>query len=434
MKDVAITSRGGSSALAEPTIARYQVLALVSAFLGWMFDSMDLNLFTLVLFPAVSELIGNTNSAEVSRVGGLIMAIKLLAWGVGGIVFGIAADRYGRAKIMALTIIIYSVFTGLSAFAQSWEQLALFQALAGIGIGGEWAAGAALVAETWPTKYRARAIQVMQMAFALGFFVAALANLTLGSYGWRYVIAVGALPAILTILVRRYVPEPEKWVRVKQAELLQSAQGIAATSTFREIFQGGLRRNTIVGVVVASAAMIGCWGGLTLLPSWIQQLSKAAPDINPKDAISYAFMLMMAGATAGYITLIFLSDILGRRLCYFLFWTGALLSSLYLFMYVDDLDGVLWFMPVYGYFAIGGFGTFATYLPELFPTRVRATGQGFCWNMARVITAIGPIMIGVLVHRFGSLPNAAAVVSLFIILGLVVIWFGPETKGKPLED
>jgi MFS family permease len=432
MKEVTSASAGIS--LAEPKITRYQMLALVSAFLGWMFDSMDLNLFTLVLFPAVSELIGNTNPAEVSRVGGLIMAIKLLSWGVGGIVFGVAADRYGRAKIMAVTIIIYSVFTGLSAFAQSWEQLALFQALAGIGIGGEWAAGAALVAETWPTKYRARAIQIMQMAFALGFFVAALDNLILGQYGWRWVIAVGAIPAIVTVLIRHWVPEPEKWVKVREAEALQVAQGMAPTSTFREIFKGNLRRNTIVGVLVASAAMIGCWGGLTLLPSWIQQLSKTAPDLKPQDAISYAFMLMMAGATLGYITLIYLSDTLGRRWCYFLFWAGALISSLYLFMYVDDLYTVLWFMPIYGYFNIGGFGTFATYLPELFPTRVRATGQGFAWNMARVITAIGPIMIGVLVHRFGTLPNAAAVVSLFIIVGLVAIWFGPETKGKSLED
>jgi MFS family permease len=434
MEDATLTAVTGSNSIAQPRIARYQWLALISAFLGWMFDSMDLNLFTLVLFPSVSELIGNTNPAEVSRIGGLIMAIKLAAWGVGGIMFGIAADRFGRARIMALTIVIYSVFTGLSALSQSWEQLALFQALAGFGIGGEWAAGAALVAETWPTRYRAKAIQVMQMAFAFGFFAAALSNLVLGSHGWRWVLAAGALPAVLTILVRRFVAEPEKWVRVKQAEQLESTRGRPAASTFREIFQSQLRRRTIVGVVIASAAMVGCWGGLTLLPSWMQQLSKASPGIPPKDAISYAFMLMMTGATLGYITLIFLSDILGRRLCYFLFWTGALLSSLYLFTNVHTIASVLWFMPVYGYFVIGGFGTFATYLPELFPTRVRATGQGFCWNMARVITALGPIMVGVLVQRFGSMPNAAAVVSLAMLLGLVVIWFGPETRGVPLDD
>lgn len=434
MKNAIAGAVQDSSIASKPGIERYQWLALISAFLGWMFDSMDLNVFTLVLFPSVSELIGSVNPAEVSRIGGLIMAIKLAAWGVGGILFGIAADRYGRARIMALTIVIYSVFTGLSALAQSWEQLALFQALAGFGIGGEWAAGAALVAETWPTKYRARAIQIMQMAFAFGFFAAALSNLLLGSYGWRWVLAAGALPIVITVVVRRFVKEPEKWVKVNQAEQLQRAKGGPATSTFRDIFRGGLRRNTIVGVVIASAAMVGCWGGLTLLPSWMQQLSKASPGINPKDAISYAFMLMMAGATLGYITLIFLSDILGRRLCYFLFWTAALLSSLYLFTSVHSVTEVLWFMPVYGYFVIGGFGTFATYLPELFPTRVRATGQGFCWNMARVITAAGPLMVGALVQRFGSLPNAAAVVSLFIILGLVVVWFGPETRGVPLDD
>jgi MFS family permease len=423
-----------SKSVTQPRIARYQMLALISAFLGWMFDSMDLNLFTLILFPSVSELIHNVNPAEVSRIGGLIMAIKLFAWGIGGMLFGVAADRYGRARIMGLTILIYSVFTGLSAFAQNWQELALFQALAGFGIGGEWAAGAALVAETWPTKYRARAIQIMQMAFAFGFFAAALDNLILGTHGWRWVIAAGALPAILTVFVRRFVPEPEKWIKVKEAESLPGAERVSAVGTFKEIFKNGLRRRTIVGVVVASAAMIGCWGGLTLLPSWMQQLSSTAPDLNPKDAVSYAFMLMMAGATLGYITLIYLSDVLGRRWCYFLFWTAALFTSLYLFTYVHTLYEVLWFMPVYGYFVIGGFGTFATYLPELFPTRVRATGQGFCWNMARAITGIGPLMIGVLVMRFGSLPNAAAVISLFIVVGLIAIWFGPETKGMPLED
>lgn len=410
-------------------LTRYQWLALISAFLGWMFDSMDLNLFTLVLFPSVSELIGSTNAAEVSKIGSWIIAIKLLTWGLGGVVFGVAADRLGRARVMAITILIYAGFTLASAFAQSWEQLALFQALAGLGIGGEWAAGAALIAESWPEKQRARAMQIMQMAFAFGFFAAALDNLLLGPLGWRWVLGAGAVPALVTILIRYFVPEPERWIKVRDVVRAESSM-----TNFLAIFKPGLRRKTIVGVVVASAFMLGCWGGLTFLPSWIQQLANAEGGRNGGQLISYAFMLMMAGATLGYLSLIWLLEAIGRRWSYFLFSIGSFVASLYLFTQVEDLTSVLWLMPVYGYFVIGGFGTFAAYLPELFPTRNRATGQGFCWNMARALTAIGPIAGSVIIGKFGSFPTASAAIALFYIVGLVAIWLGPETKGVPLGD
>jgi MFS family permease len=413
-------------------IARYQWLALWSAFLGWLFDSMDLNLFTLVLFPSVAELTGSTDPGQVARIGSIIMAIKLFCWGLGGILFGVVADRIGRSRTMVITILIYSVFTGLSGLAQSWEQLALLQALAGIGIGGEWAAGAALIAETWPEKHRARAMQVMQMAFAFGFFVAALDNLILGPVSWRWVLAAGAVPGLLALAIRFAVPEPDRWVRVRQD--VGGAVPRSAASTFAAIFAPDLRRNTIVGALVASAMMIGCWGGLTLLPSWIQQMVRASGGTNGVQMISYAFMLMMVGAVGGYLSLIWLTDAVGRRLSYFIFCLGGLLASLYLFMVIKDLNSLLWFMLIYGYFAIGGFGTFAAYLPELFPTRVRATGQGFCWNAARCLTAVGPLMAGTLIATFGSFPAAAASTSVAFVVGLVAIWFGPETKGKPLPD
>jgi len=410
-----------------------QWLALWSAFLGWLFDSMDLNLFSLVLFPSVAELIHSNKPAEVAQFGAYIMAIKLFCWGLGGVVFGVVADRFGRTRTMVLTIIIYATFTGLSGLAQSWQQLAALQAIAGFGIGGEWAAGAALIAETWPEKSRARAMQIMQMAFAFGFFLAALDNLLLGPISWRWVLAAGALPAIIGLVLRRFVPEPERWLRVKNDTTVAR---MTSMRTFASIFSPALRRNTIVGVLVSASMMIGSWGGLTLLPSWIQQLVHAAngtPLVGVK-TISYAFMLMMVGAVLGYGSLVFLTDGMGRRWSYFLFCLGSLVSSLYLFVMIKSLDDLLWFMPIYGYFVIGGFGTFAAYLPELFPTRVRATGQGFCWNAARCATAIGPLIGGVLVGTFGSLPAAAASTGIFYVVGLIVIWFGPETRGVPLQD
>jgi MFS family permease len=164
-------------------------------------------------------------------------------------------------------------------------------------------------------------------------------------------------------------------------------------------------------------------------------LSAAAVD--PRDVgrtVSYAFILMMIGATLGYLTLIWMLDAFGRRMSYFIFSAGSLVVSLVLFMTVHDIGRVLWLMPVYGYFVIGAFGTFAAYLPELFPTRVRATGQGFCWNMARALTSIGPIAGNAVVAKFGSFPAASAAVSLLFIVGMVSIWFGPETKGVPLDN
>lgn len=403
-------------------------LVLFSAFTGWMFDAADLNLFTLVLFPSVAQLTGLTKVPEIAQIGGYIMAIKIFCWGIGGILFGVVADRWGRARTMVVTILIYAIFTGLSGLAQSWVQLAILQAFAGFGIGGEWAAGAALVAETWPEKQRPRAMQVMQMAFAFGFFVAALDNLLLGSFSWRWVLAAGAIPAVLSLVIRRFVPEPERWVRAS------SNDSSTATETFAAIFKPDMRRRTIVGALVASSFMIGCWGGLTLLPSWIQQMVKAGGGTNGVEITSYAFMIMMVGAALGYASLIWTTQAWGRRWSYFVFNIASLASSLYLFWYVNDLNTLLWFMLVYGYFVIGGFGTFAVYLPELFPTRVRATGQGFCWNAARSVTAIGPFIAGWLVVQFGSFPAAACATSVAYIVGAVVIWLGPETRGVPLED
>jgi len=241
--------------------------ALMSASLGWMFDAMDLQIFTLILFPSVSELIGTREPAQVAWFAGIILACKLVAWGLGGIVFGVVADRIGRSRTMIITVLIYAGFTCLSGFARSWQELAFLQALAGIGIGGEWAAGAALVAETWPDRTRARAMQVMQMSFALGFFLAALINLTVGPYGWRYVLFTGIAPALLTLVIRRYVPEPERWLNVRDAQIAAGTRPTAG-ATFTAIFTPEFRTRTIVGVLIASSMMIGC-------------VSRASPSVPP---------------------------------------------------------------------------------------------------------------------------------------------------------
>jgi len=420
----------------EPTrmrdATRAQWLVFASAFLGWMFDTMDLSLFTFVLAPAVRETSGATSPATIGTLGGVVLGIKLIAWGLGGAVFGFVADRFGRARTMTITIAIYAVFTAVSALATNWVELAAFQAIAGIGIGGEWAAGAALISETWPKRLRAKAMQLMQMAFAFGFIAAATINLVVGPHGWRWVFAVGVIPVVLTFAIRRVVKEPDRWV---QAQTAAKLSGSRESSGWRRLGKADLRRPMIVGILISLAMMVGSWGGLTWLPSWIAQLLAKHPGgSSTTTMVSEFFMIMMLGAIVGYLVLIPLVDAVGRRWSYFLFCAGSLVSSLVLFTSIHTVNGLLAFAPVYGFFVIGGFGTFALYLPELFPTVVRASGQGIAWNGARALTGVGILVAGTIIGAAGGYPQAAAWVSLVFVIGLGAIWFGPETKGRELQD
>src|SRR5271169_2882702 len=200
-------------------VSRYQLLVLLVAWLGWVFDSMDATIYNLVLTPALRELLGSRNTPEnIGWYGGIILAIFLVGWAVGGILFGILADYLGRARTLVITILIYAVFTGLAGFAHSWWQLAIYRFLTALGIGGEWAAGAALVAEVWPEAKRARAAGVLQSAWAAGFLIAAVVNLLLREHGWRSLFVVGVAPAVVALFVRLWVKEPERWVRTREME------------------------------------------------------------------------------------------------------------------------------------------------------------------------------------------------------------------------
>ena len=206
-------------------VTRYQWLVLFIAWLGWVFDSMDATIYAIVLHPALEELLGSStangsvNHEAIAWYGGIIFSIFLIGWAIGGVLFGVVADRLGRTKALIATILIYALFTGLAALSQDWWHLAIYRFLTALGIGGEWAAGATLVAEVWPEEKRARAAGILQSAWAVGFFLAAAFNLLLNEYGWRVLFVVGVLPAFVALLVRLWVKEPERWVKSRSQAL-----------------------------------------------------------------------------------------------------------------------------------------------------------------------------------------------------------------------
>jgi MFS family permease len=388
-----------------------------------MFDAMDGQIFALIQFPAVISLIGSTNTGQVAAIGGIVLGVKIFAWGIGGIVFGVVAGRVGRAKTMIVTVLIYSVFTGLSGLAQTWGQLALLQALAGVGVRGEWAAGAALVAETWPQEARSRAMQVMQLCFGLGIFAAAALNLVIGPYGWRWEFVAGAAPAPLMLQIRVFVREPDRWVavlRLRQAAMHEGARD-SRLATLRAVFRTGARRRTVVGVLIAMTLLIGGNTVISLLPTWVHQLLPPAQQAVAGSTTSKVFMLLSAGGLVGYVGVIGITELLTRRWAYAVIGLKSASVVLCMFTRVSTIAELLWFVPVCGLFTFGGLGFFAAYFPELFPTAIRATGQGFCWNMARALAAIGPVGYGALVEVLDSVPASGRLVACVYVVGIVAI-------------
>jgi len=411
-------------------ITRYQWLVLFIAWLGWVFDAMDATIYAIVLHPALHDLLhsggGPPTTEQIGWYGGIIFSIFLIGWAIGGITFGILADRFGRTKVLIATIIIYAVFTGAAALAETWWHLALSRFLTALGIGGEWAAGAAIVAETWPEDKRAKAAGILQSAWAVGFFLAAIFNLTLKDYGWRMLFLIGILPAFVALLVRWWVKEPERWSRAHE----QKPAPLSA------IFEGNLRRATLVGSALAFVAVFGLWGATNWAPTLVREL----PDIKGADAatlakyVSYAIMALNAGAIFGYLGFGPLADRFGRRPVFAFMCLGSFVMLPITYLVPTSYSGVLMLLPILGFFNNGIFSGFPIYLPELYPTILRATGAGFCFNAGRVLASASPFLTGWLVTTLGTFGRAASTVALIYLLGLAVLFFAPETKGQRLPD
>ncbi len=417
-------------------VTPYQWLVLFVAWLGWVFDSMDSTIYAMVLQPALHELMhspggGPVTPDDIGWYGGIIFSIFLIGWAIGGVLFGVFADHFGRAKTLVCTILIYALFTGLAAWSHTWWQLALFRFITALGIGGEWAAGAALVAEVWPEDKRTRAAGLLQSAWAGGFLLAAVLYLILRDYSWRVMFVVGVAPAIVAVFVFLWVKEPERWVK---ASTEAKRSNNRPSSKLAELFAPGLIRATLVGSGLAFVAVFGLWGAT----NWTPTLVRALPDLQVlslselTSRVSYATMLLNVGALAGYLSFGPLADRLGRRWVFAVMCLGSLVMLPVTFLTPRTYVQVLLLLPLLGFFNNGIFAGFPIYLPELYPTRIRATGAGFCFNIGRVLASVGPFVTGYLVTVLGSFGRAASAVALIYLVGLLILPFARETKGQPL--
>lgn len=404
-------------------LTTYQWRVLLCACLGWALDIMDGYLYAIILFPAMSDLLGTTEAAVIGWYGGIVLSIFMIGWALGGLIFGPIADQYGRAKTMAITILVYATFTGLCGIAGSWWELAIYRFLTGLGIGGEWAAGAALIAESFPEKSRAKAAGIMQASGGIGFFLATALYLVIGPYGWRWVFALGVMPAIVAFYVRYSLEEPSRWTKAKQLG-----------NPFPALLAPAVRRDVLVGSGLAVVATFGYQGAVQWVPSWIAAMLHAQGNRAVIPQVSLITTTLTTGGIIGCLCMPFIAERWGRKGALFIYFLGALLSVPTTFLFTKEFTHAVLASPVMGFFTAGVTTAFAIYFPELFPTKIRATAQGFCFNFARFFSAGGPLLAGVLTAKHGSFAPAIATIGLVYMLGLIVLIFARETRGQPLPD
>ena len=487
-------------------LTRYHWFVLVVAALGWLFDTMDQQLFVLARPAAMKELVepespsesGSELARRRSEAGNMVTTLFIAGWACGGLFFGMLGDRIGRAKTMLITILIYSACTGLSALSVGVVDFAIYRFLTGLGVGGEFAVGVALVAEVMPGPARTGALGLLQALSAIGNITAALINLGLGiaeeeglvSSPWRVMFVIGALPALLAIAVRWGLKEPEAWKKASHEGVLGKQMG-----SYRELFRDPRwRKHALLGLVLGCSGIIGLWSVGFFTPDLIRYVqrkgmaaevygerieeakqqkneavvqqwtkireleqkgqtfpaelralqSTAEPAIGGRLSrwSSYTSLMINIGAFFGIYGFSVLAQRIGRKPSFAIALTAAFLSTAAVFWFLQDFWQIFVMVPVMGFCQLSLFGGYAIYFPELFPTRLRSTGTSFCYNVGRFVAALGPLAKSALERFFSgvsedpvqSLRYAGVSMCLVFLVGFFVLPFLPETKGKPLPE
>ena len=388
--------------------------ALAAGMFAWMLDAFDVMLFSLVL-PAFSADLHLTKTQ-----GGMLGSVMLIAAAAGGVWFGRFADRYGRTRALMLSIALYSVFTFACGFANSLAVFALFRVFLGFGMGGVWSSGAALVSETWPAEHRGKALGLMQSGWAIGYAAAVLvAGAIQPRYGWRAVFFVGILPALFALWVQRRVKEPAIWLNSSHAP-----------GTRVSLFHSGIARLTVVLTLMNTFTLFGWWGFNLWLPSYLKS-SPAQGGAGLGAAATTGFLFVMqAGMWVGYVTYGFISDRIGRKKSYVAYLLAAAVL-LAIYVSIRNPTALLVLGPCVAFAATGYFSGFGAVTAEVYPTAVRATAQGFTYNIGRLASAAAPYLVGSLADTRGF--GAALLVCSAAFVGAAVMWIWiPETRGRVL--
>ena len=410
---------------------------MLAAWIGWMFDGYENYAFVLVMPVAMRQLVPADQLDRVALYSGAVLAATLLGWATGGVAFGVVADYMGRKRVLMLSILWYALFSGLTYFASSYQLLMLCRFLTGLGLGAEWGAGTAIVAEFWPATRRGRAAGMLQSAFGAGFFVASIVWYFVGRSGaesWRDMFLIGALPALLLLYIQRGVEESPMWLAVRDRRRTATKDD-AQLSTFTLAYllsDARLRRRIVLLLAMSLSTVVGWWSISTWIPLYAGQLA-AATGLEAQRWTSLTGASYNVGSVLGYIVFGVLADGWGRRPAIQLYYVGAFVLSVALFLLVKAPAVMLIVAGLNGFFTLGQFSWMSVYLPELFPTAVRGSAIALVFNASRFVAALGPLFAGYLIATTGSIAGTAVAMSFVYVVGIVATrTAGPETKGQPL--
>jgi MFS family permease len=418
----------GPAHSADLPMTREQKRTLVAAWLGWAFDGLDGYLYILVATPFVAQLLDKPMAdPEVGKKAALIQATFLVGWAVGGAVFGRIGDRLGRSRTLTLTVLTYALFTGLTFFSTEWWHLLVFRFIAALGIGGEWAAGSALVSEVLPKKHRAWASATLQSGYMVGMLLAIATTQFLKGFEPRYVFLVGVAPALLTVWIRYAVPEPREW---------REAAARAPMPKVSSLFRGSLAVRTLLTFGLASVALTTVWAFLFFVPQMVRampEMASATPQERTTMVTRVTVVFTLVNIAANFVAT-YLAKRIGYRKTFVLMFVGAGASFMLGFREAPTTTSIYWVTSAAALCSLGVFGLFPLYIPPLFPTLVRTLGAGLTYNTGRLIAAAGTFVAGSLAAEAGGPHRAIFWLGLLYIPGIVIAMFMPEGDSDAVRE